>query len=145
MGHIHYCTSWFKWEMSSTQEFGPHWWHYFGRLWGFRRLVLPVSLVLRVRGLITWPSPVPSMFPDLFRCEQSLAGWLPPSSSFPFSSFSFFFSLDKVPSRSPSYPGAHYAAQACLKLIEMPVSASRVQGLKVWTTKPSCYIFFQFP
>lgn len=49
---------------------------------------------------------------------------------------SFYF-VETETLHSPGYPGIHYAYQTSLGLIEIPVSASPVLGLKVYTITSS--------
>jgi hypothetical protein len=46
------------------------------------------------------------------------------------------FFRDRVSLCSPGCPGTHFVDQAGLELRNLPVSASRVMGLKACTTTP---------
>jgi hypothetical protein len=50
--------------------------------------------------------------------------------------FLVLFFRDRVSLYSPSCPGTHFVDQAGLELRNPPASASRVLGLKTWTTMP---------
>jgi hypothetical protein len=55
--------------------------------------------------------------------------------------FVFLFFQDRVSLYSPSCPGTHFVDQACLKLRNLPASASRVLRLKACATTPGKIMF----
>jgi hypothetical protein len=57
--------------------------------------------------------------------------------------FIFGFFRDRVSLYSPGCPGAHSVDQAGLELRNPPASASGVLGLKVCTTTPGLFFYFE--
>jgi hypothetical protein len=50
------------------------------------------------------------------------------------------FFPDRISLCNPGYPGTHSVDQAGLELRALPVSASRMLGLKLHTTMPSVFL-----
>jgi hypothetical protein len=55
--------------------------------------------------------------------------------------FCFLFFRDRVSLCSPGCPGTHSVDQAGLELRNLPASASRVLGLKVFATMPGFQVY----
>ena len=58
--------------------------------------------------------------------------------------FCFVFFWDRVSLYSPGCPETHFVDQSCLKLRNLPASASRVLGLKACasTARPGFWVFY---